>query len=286
VKASLREDFMRFARFGLLFCLLLLNISVWAQQTATTSPQGAVHLQQALGALAGATSIADVTLSGTARRIAGSDDETGTVVLKAMSTGEARADFSFPSGPRSEVYANSEKGPVGSWSGPDGVSKAIPLYNALVDSAWFSPALMLGKLSSSSSAVVSYAGAESHRGLAVEHLSASRQFPNAPSQISALMQRHSQMEVYVDPSTSLPTAISFNTHPDKDAFRDIPVEIQYSDYRLVNGVQTPFHVQKYFNGGLILDLQFERADLNTGLSPSSFSVPLRTITPPIYRSAH
>jgi hypothetical protein len=207
------------------------------------------------------------------------------VVFKALSTGEAREDFSFPSGPRSEVYANSEKGPVGSWSGPDGVSKAIPLYNVLVDPAWFSPALMLSKLSSSPNAVVSYAGAEDHNGLAVEHLSFSRQFAIAPSQISALMKLHSQMEIYMDASTSLPSAVSFNTHPDKDASRNIPVEITFSDYRLVNGVQIPFHVQKYFNGSLLLDMQFDRADLNSGLSPSSFSV-VRKTSAPVYQSAH
>src|SRR2546430_2732320 len=103
---------MRCARFGLLISTLFLTVPVRAQQTATINPQGALLLQRSRGALAGSTSIADVTLTGTARRIAGSDDETGTVVLKALATGEARADFSFPTGPRSEVYANSDKGPV------------------------------------------------------------------------------------------------------------------------------------------------------------------------------
>jgi hypothetical protein len=283
---TLREVCVRFSRFLLFAFVLLLCLPTGAQQTTAIAPQGATVLLQALRATVGTASISDVTLTGTARRIAGSDDETGTVVLKALSTGEARADFSFPSGPRTEVYANSDKGPVGTWAGPDGVSKPIPLYNVLVDSAWFFPAIMLGRSGASPNAVVSYVGAETYNSVAVLHLSVSRQFPNAPSQISALMQRHSQMEVYADASTSLPTAISFNTHPDQDAFRDIPVEIRFSDYRLVNGVQTPFHVQKYFNGSLILDLQFDRADLNTGLSPSSFAVPSRTITPPIYQGAH
>src|SRR5260370_26266334 len=83
---------MRLLRFGLLFCLLL-HSPVWAQQTATTSAQGVALLQQSLGALAGTTSLANVTLTGTARRVAGSDDETGAVVLKALATGEARLDF-------------------------------------------------------------------------------------------------------------------------------------------------------------------------------------------------
>jgi hypothetical protein len=134
---------MRLSRPLLVILVLLASIPTLAQQTAATNAQGTLLLQRSRGAIAGSTSVADVTLTGTARRIAGSDDETGTVVLKALSTGEARADFSFPSSPRSEVYANSDKGPVGSWSGPDGTSGAMSLHNLLVDSAWFAPALIL-----------------------------------------------------------------------------------------------------------------------------------------------
>ncbi len=67
--------------------------------------------------------------------------------------------------------------------------------------------------------------------------------------------------------------MTFNTHPDNDAGRDIPVEIRFSDYRVVNRVQTPFRVQKYVNNSLVLDFQFEAAALNTGLTASDLSVP-------------
>src|SRR5882762_6929446 len=109
---------MRSARFAWLFCLILPAFPVWAQQTATTGPQGLLILQHAFGVLAGAAPLADVTLSGTARRIAGSDDETGTAVLKALATGEARMDLSFPSGLHSEVRTNSNFVPAGTWTGP------------------------------------------------------------------------------------------------------------------------------------------------------------------------
>jgi hypothetical protein len=220
-----------------------------------------------------------VTLTGTARGIAGSDNETGTVVLKALATGEARADFTYPSGLRSEVQANSSQGPVGSWSNPDGTSGAIPLHNLLVNSGWFSPTLMLSELSSSDDVLVSNVGTDTRGGLAVHHLRISKQFPSLPSRVSADLQRLSQVEVYLDASTSLPVSISFNTHPDNDAGRDIPVEMTFSDYRIVSAVQIPFHVQKYFNGSLILDLQLSNAELNAGLSPNLFSVPQTASVP-------
>ena len=60
-------------------------------------------LQQSLAALQGNTSLTDVTLSGTARRIAGSDDEFGTGIFKALAVGAARMDLTLSSGQRSEV---------------------------------------------------------------------------------------------------------------------------------------------------------------------------------------
>jgi hypothetical protein len=159
----------------------------------------------------------------------------------------------------------------------------MSLHNILVDSAWFAPALMLSKLSSAQNVTVSYGGSETRNGLAVQHLTVSKQFPGLPPRMSAEMQRLSQMEVYLDASTSLPVSVSFNTHPDNNAGRDFPVEIAFSGYQSVNGVQIPTHIQKYLNGALILDLQFQKADLNTGLAAGSFTVP-NTLSEPIFQN--
>jgi hypothetical protein len=80
------------------------------------------------------------------------------------------------------------------------------------------------------------------------------------------------MDFFLDATTLVPAAATFNIHPDNDAGRDIPIEVQFSDYRTVNGVQIPFHVQKFLNNGLILDLQFSSAAVNTGLSATAFAV--------------
>ena len=134
-----------------------------AQQTATTSPpaaatEGAVVLQKALAALAPTTHITDVTLSGTARRFAGSDDESGTAVLKALAGTGSRIDLSFPSGPRTETR-NTSGEPVGSWSGPDGVSHSASSHNVLADPGWF-PAFTLAGLIAPQNTVITYIGPE------------------------------------------------------------------------------------------------------------------------------
>jgi hypothetical protein len=269
---------MRSARFELLFSVLLLTIPVWARQnttTSTSSPQGAALLQQTLALLTGNTSIADVTLTGTAQRIAGSDDETGTSVLKALATGEARMDFTFPSGQRSEVRTISNSIRAGTWTGPDGKLHPQTEHNLITDSAWFFPALTVGRLVSSQNFSVFLIGQETKDGVPVAHIMASQQFsvPDVPADIAALMQHLSQMDIFLDSSTQLPRALAFNQHPDNDAGLDIPVEIHFSDYRAVNGVQIPFHIQRFLNNSLILDIQLQSATLNSGLSASAFAIP-------------
>jgi hypothetical protein len=81
----------------------------------------------------------------------------------------------------------------------------------------------------------------------------------------------SQTDLYLDPATFLPVIIAFNIHPDNNALTDIPIEIHFSDYRPVSGVLIPFHVQKFLNNGLYLDLQFQSAAINSGLVASSLT---------------
>ena len=69
-----------------------------AQSTSSSSVQAVSVLQSAYKALSGATPINDVTLTGTAHRISGSDDFTGSVVLKAMAGGGSRVDLALSSG--------------------------------------------------------------------------------------------------------------------------------------------------------------------------------------------
>jgi hypothetical protein len=267
---------MRIFRFGSgALVWILLAVVVTAQQLSTQTPQtmqGLRILQQSLGVVVGATAINDVTLTGAARRIAGSDDETGTVVLKALATGEARADFSFPSGPLSEVWVNSVNGQSGRWTGPDGKTHAMSQHNLLTDSSWFFPPLTLSKWLSTPGYAISLVGQESRNGGTVEHVTISLLATTLPADISATFQHLSQTEIYLDSASGLPVALAFNIHPDNNLLLDIPMEIRLSDYRNVNGARVPFHVEKYLNNSLILDLQFDAVTLNTGLSTGEFQL--------------
>jgi hypothetical protein len=263
---------MRVARLLLsVIVSFLISISLAAQQTATSSPQALVLLQQSLSALAGGQTLNDVTLSGTARRIAGSDDETGTAVLKALASGPSRVDLTLPSGQRSEVCNLSATPPAGSWSGPDGIGHPIAFHNLLSEPAWFFPAFAITRRLSTSGYVAIYIGQEAHNDQAVERISvlqtSSAQFFSSDPSFPHL----TQVEFFLDSTTLLPAALAFNIHPDNNELVDIPVEVRFSDYRPINCTQVPFHVQKLINNSLILDFQAQTVTPSSGLTASTFT---------------
>jgi hypothetical protein len=78
---------MTLKRHFLLISLLFVTFSTFAQRSSkkstpvTTDPQAVSLVSASLAALSGSTAITDVTLTGTAARIAGSDTETGTAAV-------------------------------------------------------------------------------------------------------------------------------------------------------------------------------------------------------------
>lgn len=268
----------------------LASYNVAQTTNSPAAPQALAVLQGASRTLSGRTTINDVTLTGTARQIAGSDDETGTATLKATASGDSRVDLSFRSDQHSEIrnHAGTPRPgtqpqdlpaggtqatqTLGVWYGQDGVSHPIAGHNLVTDSAWFFPALVLSRFGNTQNYVISSFSNESRDGVPVEHLTVIQQFPGLPAQLAALPQHLSQIDVFLNPSTLLPVAFVFNVHPDDNGLIDIPVEIRFSDYRPTNGVQVPFHVQEYMNGTLALDLQFQSVVVNSGISATEFAV--------------
>jgi len=262
---------LRTSRVLLLFALSASFLPSVAQQTVTSSPQAVELLRRALTALSAGVPTSDVTLSGTAHYVAGSDDETGTVVLRAM-PGASRMDLNLSSGQRSEVQNTSGASPAGTWSGKDSVSHPISSHNLLTDPAWFFPAFPIARGLSPTGYVATYVGHETRDGQAVEHLTISQSFSIQTPKGVHSFEHLSEMNYFLDSTTLLPAAITFNIHPDDNTLLDIPIEVRFSDYRLTSGIQIPFHIEKYLNDSLILDLQAQTATLNSGLPASTFAV--------------
>jgi hypothetical protein len=120
--------------------------------------------------------------------------------------------------------------------------------------------------------ITTYVGAETLDSQKVQHVFVTQQPPTS-SLTADIFPHLTQVDLYLDSSTFLPAAMSFNIHPDDNELVDIPIEVRFSDYRPVNGTQVPFHIQKFLNNGLLLDFQADSVALNSGLAASSLVSP-------------
>ena len=257
------------SRFPALVFILVVSRLVPAQSQPASDPQALSLASQSIAVLTGGTTINDVTLAGSVTWN-GSGSDTGTATLEALGTGESRMDLALSNGTLTEIRDAQTGIPLGQWINPNNVSGQFSTTNCWTDAAWFFPAL--GSLTAGQNVVLSYIGQETRNGGAVQHIQSYVYQPNWPTQGGPTPQQLSTMDFYLDASTFLPVAISFNAHPDSDATNNLSVEVDFSGYQNVAGALVPMHIQKYFQGNLLLDVTATSAALNTGLTLSSFTI--------------
>jgi hypothetical protein len=254
------------------FLLLLVFVSSHstAQNAPLSDPNAVAVVTKTLTTLTDGQLISDVTLTGTATRTAGSDSATGAVTLRAKGVSESRIDLSLSKGSRSEVRNGQFGAPAGAWSGSDNVAHAVAGQNCWTDAAWFFPAL--SSLTIQPDVVLEYVGQESMGTQKVFHIQAYYFAGSKKTADNSYFQNASLTDWYIDSTTFLPVATSFNVHPDNDSNTNIPVWIGFLSYSSVNGVQVPSRIQKYIQGGLVLDPTLTSAVVNSGLGDFIFSL--------------
>lgn len=256
--------------FQLLFLAALTAAAYPASQTS--DPMALTLASQALSQLTGGSTIADVTLNGTAVQFIGGQQLTGTAVLKVKGTRESRLDLNFGTVTRTEVRTDVNGMGQGAWAGSDQVLHPVPEHNCWTDAAWFFPVLGSLSLAGQANTVFSYIGQETHAGVLTQHIRISRVISTNRATTAATLQKLTTIDLYLDAASMLPWAVAFSAHPDDDASRDLPVEIRFGNYQAVNGARIPYRIQKFFNGTLQYDLTMTNATLNSGLPDSTFSL--------------
>jgi len=127
--------------------------------------------------------------------------------------------------------------------------------------AWFFPGLTL--LSSSSDASLPAWTPSSYVVDSLgDHLRFQFVFPNSNgTQEDPLLS--SPFDLVLAPDTHLPLYALFKAHADNPGINaDIPVQIAFSNYRSISGVMIPFHIQRFVNGSLVLDLTVTSASVH------------------------
>ena len=244
--------------YFLLFTLVF-NSLISAQTPAASS--AAIQAQE-MAALCPQGPVTDVLLTGTASWTMGSDNQSGTITMKARSQA-SRVDLALGGGVRSEIRINDPLNPLFETSARGGKWTTRAIHNSWVDANWFFPAL--------SSLIV---GLQNGFNLGTvsdpSHLFSQFQIPAQKPVVTSQIQSISTVVYDIDPSSKLPTAMHFFAHPDEDFGVNIPVDVQFSGYKPVNGVQVPFHIQRYYNGTLQLDITIFTVTINPGLTAADF----------------
>jgi hypothetical protein len=254
----------RFAVFVSLITVLAGALS--GQTTPLSDPQALSLAQKSVAALTGNASVVDARLQTSVISIFGADSETGTGLFQAKGTGESRVDLNLNEETRSDVRNFVNGVPGGAWKRDADTSKTYAYHNCWTDATWFFPAFSSLAQTGNPNFIFSYLGQQQHGRVNTEHL---RVYQLGLGPIPQL----STMDFYLDAVSLLPLAVAFKVHPDNDLLTDIPIEINFANYRPVNGIQVPFRFQRMFNGSVILDVTVTNIFLNTGLSDSTFSLP-------------
>jgi len=208
----------------------------------------------------------DVTLLASVTWIAGSGNQTGTGTLAAKGSGRSRVDLALNGGPRKDIRSDGDG--TCAWAGADGAVHENAPHNCLTDASWFFvPLSSLSTAAIDPTVILTYVGKEEHGGVSVQHLHARVYIENEPSR-----EQLSGMDFYLDQASLLPLALGFDVHPDEDASINIPVEVRFSDYQPLGGIQVPSHIQRLFNGTVALDIVVTSAVVNSGIPDSNFSL--------------
>lgn len=270
-----RLAFLRMNLFTLnaaiaLIAIILSGCLVLAQTSSQSGdPQAVALASKAIGVMTGGQVLQDVTLTGNVRW-GPENNDVGTATLKAFGTGESRVDLGSSVGTRTEIRDASEGTPQGKWINPNGQSSIFAGQNTLTDAVWFFP--VFSSLRGGSNIVLSYIGLETRNGEAVQHLrSCAYECSSAPYPARSLQQL-STMDFYLNAVTSLPVSVVFSQHPDTDSTVNIPVEVDYSNYESISGVETPMVIRKSINGTPLFEISLTSVVFNSGLTLSDFSV--------------
>jgi hypothetical protein len=259
---------MRSLRSSLLLCLLLFNVSVWGQETqpgtapppAPKDPQALSVLTQALAVAGGATAInaiADYRATGDIT-YSGNPQVQGSVTVQGLGLNECRLDADLPNGVRS-------------WAVTEGRLSQKD-ENSFVQLIHSQIAMHLGGLvfpyQELSFAVNSWGYGITNKGLT--QVNGHSAYDIQVQLVGAGMSRPQRLadfytrDYFVD-ATSFQIVMTQDFVPVQ-----LPRQLQYSNFTLVNGVLVPLSITEVVYGHQTWTIQLNQISFNTGLQDSAF----------------
>ncbi len=260
---------MRIKRLGPLFAVGLLSFgtAIQAQQPpapviATRDPTAIALLQKAVAAMA-TSAPSDSSATGTINIVEGSTNRSGSISIETRGTGETAEIINLPEEQRSIIYSYGDAKEV---NGTQSVN--LPLELVVVDQSADFPLPLLSAMLSNSDESFRYIGQETLNETSVQHIQVWNSFASKPrmQKLASLSTR----DVWLDPKSSLPVKIAYIRQPGEGAVHSTRMEIFFSTYTNVNGVQYPFQIDKSYNGTPWQTITIQNVSFNTGLTDTQF----------------
>ena len=232
----------------------------------TSAQQSSAAIGQVMNALVGGNLIRSASLTGTVTSPQISGTASAAINLYAVSQQWSEVDIEWPTGKQTEIRSGAGIFPSRSWTGSDGIAhRAAPTDLKIPHPAWFFPAFVLLSGLGSPNYWTSDLGTQTWQGENVHHIAV---WQRAPTGIPAasISRQQTQVDFYLDPTTFLPVSMTFNAQIDPSLPNELVVpsttttgtslvEVDYSDYRAVQGAQVPYQVKVSCGSTQILNIQ-------------------------------
>jgi hypothetical protein len=254
-----------------LFLFFLLAIGTSAQ---APPPQNENTLSQIVNTHIGQTPLLSAFLKGTATIKEPSGEKSGAITLAAFAQRSSEIDLEIQSEKMRESRVGRGLFPSRVWTGGDGIEhKAMVTDLKLPHPAWFFPSFVLLSGLGSPDYWSSDLGTETWEGKTVRHIAMWQRLPNEQASASTVAKTQTQTDVYLDPITFLPVAMTFHlqTDPQNPGELLLPtssesgtllVRVNYSDYRTVQARQIPFHVEMVQGDSRVMDIRISSVALD------------------------
>lgn len=253
-------------RLRIVACFLICVLSSSAQTSVRTDPRASALIQQSLFAMTLGTPVSDVLLNANITSNLDPEGTSGTATFTAKGFNQGRVDLDLGSSARTEIRTN---GARGTWEVNSENLSSMAAHNCRTDAVWFFPALSSLSQISNPSFVFTYVGQQEHDSVNTQHI---RVYQIFTGEDSALLEKLSVEDFYLDAETGLPVAVAFKIHPDSDLLTNLAAEVRFGNYQKVSGVLVPFSIQRVVNGAVVLDAKVTNAIVNSGISDAEFNV--------------
>jgi len=198
----------------------------------------------------------------------------GSISISSSPNGQSQINLTLPAGSETETRLISRLLRYGTWTDLAGAQHQVPQQDLVgPHPAWCFPPFILISGLASPQYLSADLGPETRNGASVEHIAFwQNPLTSVPASVQPNIRPQSQYDVYFDPSTLLPVAMTFPRYFDSNSATQFLApaptssgsmveEVRYSNYQQVQGVSIPFQLQILFQGTTFAVIQFSSASL-------------------------